>query len=86
MLTHLKDPVMKDIKVLGSGCSKCQITAEQIERAAKEAGVAIHVEKVQDMPTIIGYGVMSTPAVVVDGKVVHAGGVPGHEQILSWLR
>jgi len=76
---------MKDIKVLGSGCANCKTTIALIEQVAQDKGVVIQVEKVQDMPAIIGYGVMSTPGVVVDGKVVHAGGVPTREKIAGWL-
>lgn len=76
---------MKNIKVLGSGCSKCEVTAKLIEKAAQAKGVEVRLEKVTDMAAILGYGVMSTPGVVVDGKVVHAGGVPDSKKIESWL-
>ena len=76
---------MKDIKVLGKGCSKCAMTVKMIEQAAQAAGVEIRLEKVEDMVRIAGYGVMSTPAVVVDGKVVHAGGLPDKAKIAGWL-
>lgn len=76
---------MKDIKVLGSGCAKCKATVALIEQVAQDKGVAVSLDKVQDMQAIIGYGVMSTPAVVVDGKVVHAGGLPTREKIEGWL-
>jgi small redox-active disulfide protein 2 len=76
---------MKDIKVLGSGCSKCEVTAKLIENAAQAKGVEIQLEKVTDMAAILGYGVMSTPGVVVDGKVVHSGGVPSTAQVEQWL-
>ena len=76
---------MKQIKVLGSGCRNCETTAKLIEEAAAVRGVAIALEKVTDMAAILGYGVMSTPGVVVDGKVVHAGGIPDKAQIEAWL-
>lgn len=76
---------MKDIKVLGSGCANCKNTIALIEAVAQEAGVGVQVEKVQDMAAIIGYGVMATPGVVVDGKVVHAGGVTSRDKIRAWL-
>ena len=47
--------------------------------------MAVNLEKVEDMAAILGYGVMSTPGVVIDGKVVHAGGVPDRKKIESWL-
>lgn len=76
---------MKNIKVLGTGCANCKTTLKLIEAAAKKKGVAIELEKVEDIQAIMGYGVMSTPGVVVDGKVVHAGGVPGRDKIEGWL-
>ena len=76
---------MKDIKVLGTGCTNCKTTLSLIEEAAKAKGVAIKLEKVEDMAAILGYGVMSTPGVVIDGKVVHAGGVPSKAKIEEWL-
>ena len=76
---------MKDIKVLGSGCANCKATIALIEQVAQDHGVAVQIEKVQDMQAIIGYGVMATPGVVVDGKVVHAGGLPTRDKIAGWL-
>lgn len=76
---------MKDIKVLGSGCANCKTTLKLIEEAARARGVEVRLEKVEDMAAILGYGVMSTPGVVIDGKVVHAGGVPDRKKIDSWL-
>ena len=76
---------MKDIKVLGSGCANCKTTLKLIEEIAQARGVAVNLEKVEDMAAILGYGVMSTPGVVVDGKVVHAGGVPDRKKIESWF-
>ncbi len=76
---------MKNIKVLGTGCANCRTTLQLIEEAAKAKGVEIELEKVEDLPRIMSYGVMSTPGVVVDGRLVHAGGVPSKEMIESWL-
>ena len=76
---------MKEFKVLGSGCSKCVTTAKLIEDVAKTSGVEAKVEKVSDLTQIMGYGVMSTPGVVLDGKVVHAGGVPSRATIEKWF-
>ena len=73
------------IKVLGTGCANCKTTFKLIEDMAKEKGVAVEMEKVEDLPSIMGYGVMSTPGVVVDGKVVHAGGIPSKAAIEGWL-
>ena len=76
---------MKDIKVLGSGCANCKTTLKLIEEVAQARGLAVNLEKVDDMAAILGYGVMSTPGVVIDGKVVHAGGVPDRKKIEGWL-
>ena len=76
---------MKHIKVLGSGCKNCETTARLIEIAAQQAGVEIQLEKVTDIAEIMGYGVMSTPGVVVDGQLVHAGGLPGPDQVRQWV-
>ena len=77
---------MKDIKVLGSGCANCKTTLKLIEEVAQARGVAVNLEKVEDMAAILGYGVMSTPGVVIDGKVVHAGGVPDRKKVEVWLQ
>lgn len=76
---------MKDVKVLGSGCANCRTTLKLIEEIAQARGVAVNLEKVDDMAVILGYGVMSTPGVVIDGKVVHAGGIPDRNKVESWL-
>lgn len=76
---------MKNFKVLGSGCKNCETTASLIQIAADQAGVEIELEKVTDMAEIMTYGVMSTPGVVVDGTVVHAGGLPGPDQVRQWI-
>ena len=77
---------MKNIKVLGSGCKKCQVTAAHITARAEALGVDISLEKVEDFAKIASYGVMATPGVVVDGVVVHSGSVPTPELIEGWLR
>ena len=76
---------MKNIKVLGTGCANCKNTYALVEEVAKAKGEQIELEKVEDLQKIMGYGVMSTPGVVIDGKVVHAGGVPSREKIEGWL-
>jgi small redox-active disulfide protein 2 len=77
--------MMKTIKVLGTGCRNCEITANVIAQAAKEAGVQIKLEKVTDIAEIMGYGVISTPGIVVDGKLVHSGGVPDPDLVRAWV-
>ncbi|MFA7240279.1 MAG: thioredoxin family protein [Sulfuricellaceae bacterium] len=76
---------MKNVKVLGTGCANCNTTMKLIEESAKAKGIVLQLEKVEDMAAILGYGVMSTPGVVIDGKVVHAGGVPSKAKIDAWL-
>ncbi|MDG6772816.1 MTH895/ArsE family thioredoxin-like protein [Thiomicrorhabdus sp. ZW0627] len=73
------------IKVLGSGCANCDATAKLIERAASEHGVGIELVKVEDFAEIAAYGVMSTPAVVIDEKVVHSGSVPTKDVVAKWF-
>jgi small redox-active disulfide protein 2 len=74
-----------EIKVLGTGCANCKTTLKLIEDVAAEKGVAVQLEKVEDIQAIMAYGVMATPGVVIDGKVVHAGGVPSRDKIAGWL-
>jgi small redox-active disulfide protein 2 len=76
---------MKNVKILGTGCANCKNTLALVEAVAREKGVAITLEKVEDLPAIIGYGVMSTPGVIIDGVVVHAGGVPAKSKVESWF-
>ncbi len=76
---------MMNIKVLGTGCANCRNTIKLVEAVAHEKGVAIQVEKVEDIQDIVRYGIMSTPGVVIDGEVVHAGGVPSRAKVESWL-
>ena len=74
-----------EIKVLGPGCAKCEKTEELVKEAVAEAGVDVDVEKVTDVMKIAGYGVLGTPAVVVDGEVKSVGKIPSKEDITSWL-
>lgn len=76
---------MKHFEVLGTGCRKCVSTAETIERVAAELGQTVTVEKMTDPAKIMEYQVMSTPAVAMDGKVVHSGSIPEHDRIAGWL-
>jgi small redox-active disulfide protein 2 len=74
-----------DIKVLGTGCANCKNTVALIDQVAKARGVEISLSKVEELRDIMGYGVMSTPGVVINGKVVHAGGVPSRDKVEQWL-
>jgi len=73
--------IMKDIKVLGPGCAKCVELLNKTRQAALELNLECNVEKVSDIQKITGYGVMMTPALVVDGAVQVSGKVPSVEQI-----
>jgi small redox-active disulfide protein 2 len=76
---------VKKVKVLGTGCANCQNTLKLIEEVAKAKDVEIQLEKIEDLQQIMRYGVMSTPGVVIDGKLVHAGGVPARAKIEGWF-
>lgn len=77
---------MIEVKVLGTGCSNCKATQKLIEYVASVNGIEITLEKVEDMAEIMSYGIMSTPGVIVDGKIAHAGGIPDKKTILSWFK
>lgn len=76
---------MKNVKVLGSGCKRCQATADMVRAEAEKLGAAVELEKVTDYAAIAGFGVVATPGLVIDGKVVHAGGLPKPEDVAKWL-
>ena len=76
---------MKKLQILGTGCANCKNTIALIDQVAKAKGITVKLEKVEELRDIMGYGVMSTPGVVINGKVVHAGGVPSREKIEQWL-
>lgn len=76
---------MKRLKVLGTGCAKCAKLAENTEAAAKALDIEYELEKVTSLQEIIGFGVMTTPALVVDGQVKFAGKVPGVDELKQLL-
>ena len=76
---------MKDVKVLGSGCKRCEATEQMVRDQAAKLGVDVKVQKVTDYAEIASFGVASTPGIVIDGKVVHAGGLPKTEDLAKWL-
>lgn len=73
------------IKVLGSGCANCKKLEENTKKAVEELGIDASIEKVEDLKSILGYGVMKTPALVVDEKVKIMGRVPTAEEIKKYL-
>jgi len=76
---------MKKIQILGTGCPKCKKLAEAAEEAAKTAGIAYQLEKVTAINDIISFGVMTTPALAIDGKVVLAGRAATPDEIKKLL-
>ena len=76
---------MSNVKVLGVGCNNCKATVKLIEAVAMAKGTPVTVEKVEDMKDIMTYGILSTPGVVINGKVVHAGGIPARAKVESWF-
>ncbi len=76
---------MFNVKVLGSGCANCENTYRLIEEVTESNAIPVEMEKVEDMATILSYGIMSTPGVIVNDKIAHAGGVPDKKTILSWF-
>jgi small redox-active disulfide protein 2 len=75
------------IKILGSGCHKCQMLEANTKRAIEELGLTdVQIEHVREIDKIVEYGVMSTPAIVIDEKVKAAGRIPDIEEIKSWLK
>ena len=77
---------MLEIKVLGSGCANCQRLERETRAALDEAAIAYELTKVTDYGDIASYGVMRTPALVMNETVVSSGKIPKHEQILTWAR
>ncbi len=76
---------MTHIEVLGSGCQKCQALYQHAEQAARELGIEFEIRKVTEISEIMGYGVMSTPALVVNGELKLSGRVPSSEQLKGLL-
>ncbi len=74
-----------EIKVLGPGCARCRETEKLVLTAVQEAGTAASVKKVTDFKEMMALGVMATPAVVIDGKVMCTGRVPSKDEILHWI-
>lgn len=74
-----------EIKVLGTGCPKCKALTKTVEEVVGESGLEATIDKVEDINDIMQYGVMVTPALVVDGKVVASGKVPKKEELKKLL-
>ena len=76
---------MKKIQILGTGCAKCEKLAKLTAQAADSSGIQYELEKVTDIQQILSFGVMLTPALVVDGEVKLSGSVPAVEEISKLL-
>ena len=76
---------MKTFKVFGTGCTNCKTTVDLIRQVAEAKGQEIALEKVEDIQQIVASGVMATPAVMMDGQMVHSGGIPPRDKIESWF-
>lgn len=73
--------MVKDVKVLGPGCPRCEMLYKNVEKALKELGITTKIEKITDIPKIVTYGIMSTPALVINEKVVSQGKILTVEEI-----
>lgn len=76
---------MKYVQVLGPGCKRCVAAADMVQTQADRLGIPVTIDKITDYAAIAGYGIVSTPGIVVDGKVVHAGGLPKPDEVAKWL-
>jgi len=76
---------MKTVKVYGPGCKRCETAETMVKEAAAKLGVEVAVEKVTDPREIAMAGVMSTPGIAIDGKLVHAGGLPDAAKLDAWI-
>lgn len=76
---------MTTVKIYGPGCKRCEATETMVRDAATRLGIDVDVEKVSDAKSIAMAGVMSTPGIAVDGKLVHVGGLPDAAKLDGWL-
>lgn len=75
-----------EIKILGPGCANCKKLVSLAEHAVKEMGIQATIEKVEDMKKIMAYGVMRTPAIVINEQVKAFGRIPGKDEIKQYIR
>ena len=73
-------------KILGTGCAKCDLLLQRVNKVAADNGIDIEIDKVTDVNDILSYGIMMTPGLVVNGEVKSSGHIPGEEEILAWIR
>ncbi len=77
---------MKNVIVYGPGCKRCDATLAMVEDTARKLGIEVNVTKQTDYAEIAMAGVSSTPGISIDGKLVHAGGMPDAARLEAWLR
>jgi small redox-active disulfide protein 2 len=75
-----------EIKVLGTGCPRCEATKKNVEEAVTESGLSVNITRVADAMEIAKHGVFGSPAVVVDGEVKSVGKIPTKDEIKGWIR
>ena len=75
-----------DIKVLGTGCAKCKTLEEKVRNVCAVNDISANIEKVTDLQEIMKYGILMTPGLVINGKVVHFGSIAKDTDILKWLK
>jgi small redox-active disulfide protein 2 len=75
-----------NIKILGTGCAKCRNLEDKVREVIKQNSIDAEVSKVTDLQDIMRYGVMMTPGLVINEKVVSFGSVPKESQILQWIQ
>jgi small redox-active disulfide protein 2 len=78
--------MMKNVKVLGSGCSKCKLLEQRLQALKTEHGLDFDLVKITDLNEIISYGIMMTPGLVINDVVKSVGTVPKDSQLLQWLK
>jgi len=75
-----------DIKILGPGCSRCKELWKRTAAVVAELGLPTDVEKIEDIQKMVSYGILSTPALVINGKIKCAGRIPSADEIKTWIR
>ncbi|MCX7736916.1 MAG: thioredoxin family protein [Candidatus Kapabacteria bacterium] len=75
-----------NIKILGTGCAKCEALEKKVRHIVEAQGINAEISKVTDLKQIMSYGVMMTPGLVINEKVVSFGSIPPESQILNWLK
>ena len=73
------------IKIYGPGCARCQETENLVRAVVQESGRSANVEKISDLKTMMAQGILTTPAIVIDGKIMSAGRLPSRAEIMGWM-